>query len=67
MTKTVEIKPDKHQAWYIRVIAYADLNNIELALQNLQTAINLNPEYQETQKLMLVSMLFVKIRSLRGW
>lgn len=48
--KAVEIKPDYHQAWYNRAIAYTHLNNIELALQNLQTAINLNPEYQETAK-----------------
>ncbi len=48
--KVVEIKPDKHQALYNRAIAYSHLNNIELALQNLQTAIHLNLEYQEMAK-----------------
>ncbi len=49
--KAVEIKPDFHQAWYNKACYYALQNNIEQAIENLQIAINLNPEkYQKMAK-----------------
>ncbi len=42
--QTLQIKPDKHEAWYNKAYAYSLQNAIELALENLQKAIQLNPE-----------------------
>jgi tetratricopeptide (TPR) repeat protein len=47
----VEFKPDKHQAWYNKACSYALQNNIEQAIKNLQTAINLHSdEFREMAK-----------------
>ena len=40
----MKIKPDDHQAWYDKACCYALQGNIEQALENLQKAINLNPD-----------------------
>ncbi len=49
--KAIEIKPDNHSSWYNKACCYALQNNIEQAIENLQIAINLNPEeYREMAK-----------------
>jgi tetratricopeptide (TPR) repeat protein len=49
--KALEIKPDKHEAWYNKACSYALQGNIEQALENLQQAINLSPDkYREMAK-----------------
>ena len=46
--KALEIKPDLHQAWYNKAGAYAVQSHLELAIQYLEKAIELNPEkYRE--------------------
>ncbi len=40
----MEFKPDDHTAFYNKARTYALQGNIEQAIQNLQVAINLNPE-----------------------
>ena len=48
--KALEIKPDYYQAWYKKASCYALQKNIVMGIENLQQAINLNPEYQEIVK-----------------
>ncbi|OCQ89762.1 prenyltransferase [Nostoc sp. MBR 210] len=49
--KALEFKPDYHEAWYNKACYYALQCNIEQTLENLQQAINLNPdEYRESAK-----------------
>ncbi|NET71052.1 MAG: tetratricopeptide repeat protein [Sphaerospermopsis sp. SIO1G2] len=49
--QALEFKPDDHQAWYNKACIYALQSKIELAIENLQTAINLHPdEYREMAK-----------------
>ncbi len=48
--KALEIKLDGCRAWYNKACCYALQKNIDLAIKNLQQAINLNPEYQEMAK-----------------
>ena len=49
--RALQIKPDLHEAWYNKACAYSLQNNIELALENLQKAIQINPEkYRELAK-----------------
>ncbi|MEA5565652.1 TPR end-of-group domain-containing protein, partial [Anabaena sp. UHCC 0399] len=42
--QAVKFKPDFHEAWYNKACCYAIENNIEKAIENLQIAINFNPE-----------------------
>ncbi|MFN9939156.1 MAG: TPR end-of-group domain-containing protein, partial [bacterium] len=42
--KALEFKPDKHEVWYNKACSYALQGNINQAIANLQTAINLDPE-----------------------
>ena len=45
------MKPDDHEAWYNKACSYAIQGNIEQSLENLQKAINLNPdEYRKMAK-----------------
>ncbi|NET60559.1 MAG: tetratricopeptide repeat protein [Symploca sp. SIO2E6] len=49
--RAIEIKPDDGAAWYNKACCYGLQNNIDLAIQNLQQAINLNPDkYREMAK-----------------
>ncbi|MBU7585926.1 MAG: tetratricopeptide repeat protein, partial [Nostoc sp. TH1S01] len=49
--KALEFKPDLHEAWNKKACCYALQGNIEQALENLQQAINLNPDkYRESAK-----------------
>jgi len=49
--KALEFKPDDDAAWYNKACCYALQNKIDLALGNLQQAINLNPDkYREMAK-----------------
>lgn len=49
--KALAIKPDYYQAFYNKACAYSLQNQIELALENLQKAIQLAPEkYREMAK-----------------
>ena len=49
--QALKIKPDYHQAWYNKACYYALKGNIEQVLENLQQAINLNPdEYRKMAK-----------------
>ena len=48
---TPEIKPDYHGAFYNKACCYALHSQIDQAIQNLQQAIDLNPdEYREMAK-----------------
>lgn len=50
--KTLEIKSDFHAALYNKACCYGLQGNFELAIQNLQQAINLNPDkYREMAKI----------------
>jgi tetratricopeptide (TPR) repeat protein len=42
--KALSIQPDDHYAWYGKACCYALQGNINQAIENLQIAINLNPE-----------------------
>ena len=42
--QALEFKPYYHEAWYNKACVYSLQNAIELALENLQKAIQLNPE-----------------------
>jgi tetratricopeptide (TPR) repeat protein len=49
--RALEIKPDDRHVFYNKACAYSLHNQIELALKNLQKAIQLNPEeYRKTAK-----------------
>lgn len=49
--KALEFKPDYHEAWYNKACSYALQGNIEKAIENLQTVINLNlDKYREMAK-----------------
>jgi tetratricopeptide (TPR) repeat protein len=49
--KALEFKPDKHEAFYNKACCYALQSQIDQAIQNLQQAINLNPDkYREMAK-----------------
>lgn len=48
--KALEIKPDLHQAWYNKAECYALIEEVNLAIENLQHAIQLNPEYRQKAK-----------------
>ena len=49
--KALELKPDDSAALYNKACCYAKHNNIDLAIENLQQAIKLNPEeYREMVK-----------------
>ncbi|ELS03868.1 tetratricopeptide repeat protein, partial [Xenococcus sp. PCC 7305] len=48
--KALELNPDKDKAWYNKACAYSLQNNVDLAIENLTQAINLNPEYREMAK-----------------
>jgi tetratricopeptide (TPR) repeat protein len=46
--QALKIKPDKHDAWYNKACCYALQGKVEQAIENLQQAINLNPnKYRE--------------------
>jgi len=42
--KALEIKPDFHEAFYNKACSYALNGQVDLLMQNLQRAINLNPD-----------------------
>ncbi|AFZ26349.1 tetratricopeptide repeat protein [Cylindrospermum stagnale PCC 7417] len=44
VNQTVKIQPDLHQAFYNKACCYAIQGNLDSALENLQKAINLNPD-----------------------
>ena len=44
------MKPDDPNAYYNKACTYALQNNIELALENLQKAINLDIQYKDMAK-----------------
>ncbi len=48
--KALEIKPDLHEAYYNKACAYALQNNIQLAIENLQQAINLDVKNKDRAK-----------------
>ncbi|NEP14382.1 MAG: tetratricopeptide repeat protein [Symploca sp. SIO2C1] len=49
--KAIEFNPDDDAAWYNKACFYALQNNCDLAIENLQQAIHLNPdEYREMAK-----------------
>jgi tetratricopeptide (TPR) repeat protein len=48
--KALEIKPDFHQAWYDRAECYAIIQKGDLAIKDLEEAIQLNPEYKTQAK-----------------
>ncbi|WP_373528613.1 tetratricopeptide repeat protein [Nostoc sp.] len=48
--QAINIKPDDHDAWYNKACSYSLLGNLDLAIENLQQAINLNPECREMAK-----------------
>ncbi|MEH2071390.1 MAG: tetratricopeptide repeat protein [Nostoc sp.] len=49
--QALKFKPDDHEAWYNKACCYASQNNVELAIENLQQAININSgEYREMAK-----------------
>ncbi|MGK7933909.1 MAG: tetratricopeptide repeat protein [Microcystaceae cyanobacterium] len=45
--KAIEFKPDYHEAYYNKACVYALQNNVTLAVENLQRAINLNGKCRE--------------------
>jgi tetratricopeptide (TPR) repeat protein len=45
--KVLEIKPDYANAYYHKAACYALQRKVELALENLQKAIEFNPSYRE--------------------
>lgn len=59
--KALDIKPDKHKAWYNKACAHSLLNQIELALNSLEKAIRLSPE--ENIALALEDSDFDNVRS----
>ena len=47
----LKFKPDNNQAWYNKACCYALQGNVNLAIENLRQAINLNPDkYREMAK-----------------
>jgi tetratricopeptide (TPR) repeat protein len=51
LDKATEFKPDDHLIWYMKAGLYASQGMVEQAIENLQQAINLNPdEYRERTK-----------------
>jgi tetratricopeptide (TPR) repeat protein len=48
--KTIEIKREYHQAWYYRAECYAIIQKGDLAIKDLEEAIQLNPEYKTKAK-----------------
>lgn len=48
--KAIDLNPEYANAWYNRACAYGHLNNVDLALRDLQQAINLDAEYGKTVK-----------------
>ncbi len=49
--KALEFKPDNEAAWYNKACCYALQNNCDLAIENLQQVIQLNPDkYREMAK-----------------
>ncbi len=46
----MKLNPDEELAWYYKACAYALQNNLDLATDSLQKAINLNPKYREMAK-----------------
>ena len=48
--KTIEIKREYHQAWYDRAECYAIIQKGDLAIKDLEEAIQLNPEYKTQAK-----------------
>ncbi|NET57961.1 MAG: tetratricopeptide repeat protein [Symploca sp. SIO2E6] len=59
--KAIEIKPDKDEAWYNKACCYGLQNNIDLAIENLQQAIQLNPD--ENREMAKTDSDFDNIRS----
>ncbi|HAG83914.1 MAG TPA: hypothetical protein DCL61_22885, partial [Cyanobacteria bacterium UBA12227] len=59
--KAIEIKPDNANAFYNKACTYALQSQIELALENLQQAINLNPD--ESRQIAKTDSDFDSIRS----
>ena len=48
--QALKINPDYPNAFYNKAACYALQRQVELAVDNLQQAINLNPQYQEQAK-----------------
>uniref|UniRef100_UPI001EF9FC05 TPR end-of-group domain-containing protein n=1 Tax=Crocosphaera watsonii TaxID=263511 RepID=UPI001EF9FC05 len=48
--KALEIKPDDPSVYYNKACAYALQNKIQLAIENLQQAINLDVKYKDMAK-----------------
>ncbi|MEG5060726.1 tetratricopeptide repeat protein [Microcoleus sp. A2-C5] len=49
--KALELKPDDDNAFYNKAVCYALQGQIDLSIQNLQQAININPDkYREMAK-----------------
>ena len=48
--KAIQFKPDDHPAWYNKAICYSEKNEIDLAIESWEQAINLNPQYRERAK-----------------
>ncbi len=46
----IQFKPDYHPAWYNKAICYSEKNEIDLAIESWEQAINLNPQYRERAK-----------------
>lgn len=60
MIKALKIKPDDASGYFNKACAYALLENIDLAIENLTQAINLDSKYLEMAK---TDTDFDKIRS----
>ncbi|MEH2446474.1 MAG: tetratricopeptide repeat protein [Nostoc sp.] len=64
--QALKFKPDKHEAWYNKACSYALQGKIELALENLQQAINLSPDdVVNGQKPTLILITFGKMSALK--
>ncbi|MEH2164665.1 MAG: tetratricopeptide repeat protein [Nostoc sp.] len=65
--KAVEIQPDNPLIFYNKACCYALQNNIDLAIENLQQAISLNPKkYKKWRKLALILIISDTTRTLKN-
>ncbi|MGL4501287.1 MAG: tetratricopeptide repeat protein, partial [Planktothrix sp.] len=50
LDRTLTLKPDYADAYYNKAIIYAQQRQTELAVENLEQAIDLSPRYREEAK-----------------
>lgn len=48
--QAIQIKPNEPTAWYNKACCYAVQGNVDLAIKNLQWAIDLDPTFREKAK-----------------